>query len=363
MKTNYVTLSTRVTEAEEKLLRAYLKQIGHTNYSILKEFVNGLLTAAQEANLDLSDTPPPMPPIEDDRVEDESLDLSDLLGQPMTEVNLVSLCDDLHRHLKSKGIETEVTASGAIKIDGERLTTPKVLPFLQKCAIENSALQPLLFKSASEVMNALRSAIITNQRIRARIDGVELQSYDYNGLVPFQSITDSDKFVLYDSVNQVVTDLDYNTYRQSTNVQIEVIKARISFNPYSPKILDFKNDEYGRPCNFINIYRKPLWQLSDDIGVEEGRKYKPSPLFFEFMNHLFPDKECQEFVFDWLHYALTDRCETYLVLNGAKGIGKNLFSELLCKPLMGEKNHKIAHPSALTSDFNAILADSRMIVS
>ena len=281
----------------------------------------------------------------------------------MTEVNLVSLCDDLHRHLKSKGIETEVTASGAIKIDGERLTTPKVLPFLQKCAIENSALQPLLFKSASEVMNALRSAIITNQRIRARIDGVELQSYDYNGLVPFQSITDSDKFVLYDSVNQVVTDLDYNTYRQSTNVQIEVIKARISFNPYSPKILDFKNDEYGRPCNFINIYRKPLWQLSDDIGVEEGRKYKPSPLFFEFMNHLFPDKECQEFVFDWLHYALTDRCETYLVLNGAKGIGKNLFSELLCKPLMGEKNHKIAHPSALTSDFNAILADSRMIVS
>ena len=80
MKTNYVTLSTRVTEAEEKLLRAYLKQIGHTNYSILKEFVNGLLTAAQEANLDLSDTPPPMPPIEDDRVEDESLDLSDLLG-------------------------------------------------------------------------------------------------------------------------------------------------------------------------------------------------------------------------------------------------------------------------------------------
>lgn len=79
MKTNYVTLSTRVTEAEEKLLRAYLKQIGHTNYSILKEFVNGLLTAARDADLDLSEVPPPMPESEDMDTDSDS-DLSDLLG-------------------------------------------------------------------------------------------------------------------------------------------------------------------------------------------------------------------------------------------------------------------------------------------
>jgi hypothetical protein len=56
------------------------------------------------------------------------------------------------------------------------------------------------------------------------------------------------------------------------------------------------------------------------------------------------------------------RCETYLVLNGAKGIGKNLFSENFCKPLMGTHNHKVAQPSALESNFNALLKDCRMIV-
>jgi len=77
MKTNYVTLSTRVTEAEEKLLRAYLKEIGHTNYSILKEFVNGLLLAAKEAGVHPVEDMEELPPIPTE--DDANID-SELLG-------------------------------------------------------------------------------------------------------------------------------------------------------------------------------------------------------------------------------------------------------------------------------------------
>ena len=274
----------------------------------------------------------------------------------------VELVHDLMKDLKEAKVSITVSATGSVKIDGEKLNTTNVFGFLQKAALGDPKYNPLMLAPASETLNQMRSSAIALSRIKAEIDGIVVQSYDFEGLIPFQSITESERFCLYDSKNDAVTDLDYKAYKQSEGPQVKIVKARIVFNPYSPKVLDFRSDDYGRPCNFLNTYKKPLWQLSSDIGVEEGKKYKPSPLFFDFMNHLFIDPKCREFVFDWLHYALTDRCETYLVLNGAKGIGKNVFSELLCKPLMGDANHKVAQPSALTSDFNALLADSRMIV-
>ncbi len=82
----------------------------------------------------------------------------------------------------------------------------------------------------------------------------------------------------------------------------------------------------------------------------------------EFMEHLFPDSECRRFVWSWMHHALTNRAETYLVLNGKKGIGKNLFSENFLRILVGEDNWKVAQESIVTSDFTAVLDKSRMVV-
>jgi hypothetical protein len=49
-------------------------------------------------------------------------------------------------------------------------------------------------------------------------------------------------------------------------------------------------------------------------------------------------------------------------LNGAKGIGKGIFTDYICKVLIGKENHKQAPPSGLDSNFNAILENCRMIV-
>jgi hypothetical protein len=50
------------------------------------------------------------------------------------------------------------------------------------------------------------------------------------------------------------------------------------------------------------------------------------------------------------------------VLNGAKGIGNGIFTDHLCRSLLGKDNHVIAPTGALESNFNAILKDKRMIV-
>lgn len=275
----------------------------------------------------------------------------------------LNLCREAIEHLKNSGRRVEITSSGKIKIDGEAINNNSVFGFIQTLALENVKFQPLLLTPMPEVVNSFRIILVSVAKERPQYTQVPIQSYDYSKYIPFQSITDGGKYIIFDTETNKITDLDYSVFKSNPETsKMEVVRGRIEFNPYSPKPLEFKEDAYGRSCNFLNTYNKPSWQYSENIGVDKGGEYKPSPLFFDFMAHLIPDSGCREFVFDWLHYALTDRCETYLVLNGAKGIGKNLFSEHLCKPLMGPANHKIAQPSALTSDFNAILEDSRMIV-
>jgi hypothetical protein len=265
--------------------------------------------------------------------------------------------------LREQRVLVEMTPAGYIKINSEKLTKNNTFDFVQRHAIEDPALQRLLLIPATELMTSFKVVISKASRVKVQYDPVTIQNYDYSDLIPFQSITDASKFILFDAKIGKVTDIDFATFKSNPETsKHDVIRGRIEFNPYYPKQLDFRSDQYGRPCNFLNTYLKPAWQYAEDIGVEKGKSYTPPDIFFAFMEHLIPGADCRNFVFDWLHFAITDRCETYLVLNGAKGIGKNLFSEKFCKPFMGEFNHKIAQPSALTSDFNALLLDCRMIV-
>jgi hypothetical protein len=49
-------------------------------------------------------------------------------------------------------------------------------------------------------------------------------------------------------------------------------------------------------------------------------------------------------------------------MNGIKGLGKNILSDIIFKALLGRNNHKVAHQEALSKGFNAILKECRMIV-
>lgn len=273
------------------------------------------------------------------------------------------LVQKLYYQLRDQGAFIKVTSAGMVSVNDEKIPSKSVLQFLQGICRTSPEYQSLLMVEPTAFLSSFRITHSQTTRARPDYEPVQVQNYNYNGLIPFQSVTDSTKYILFNTETGTVTDLDFKTFKENRDTAgIDPIRGRIEFNPYSPKPIDFRNDQYGRPCNFLNTYKKPEWQEDREITKGEAEGCKPPQIFTDFMLHLFPDRDCRTFVLDWLHFALTDRCETYLVLNGAKGIGKNLFSENFCKPLMGVNNHKVAQPSALESNFNAILKDSRMIV-
>lgn len=272
------------------------------------------------------------------------------------------LVADFYSHLREEGSVIKVSTQGSIRVDEELIKPNQALQWVQSRVKDREELRPLLLMEVPKMLAMFRVAHARFMRNTPQYDDVRLQHYDYEGLIPFQSVTDAKRFALFDTKTNSVMDLDYATFKESMGTRVEAIRGRIEFNPYFPQPISFRPDQYGRPCNFLNTYKKPEWQDSVTLDSSEIKNMKPNPLIIEFLTHLFPDSDSFRYVLDWLHFALTDRCEVYLVLNGAKGIGKNIFSENLCKALMGNNNHKMAHLGALETNFGALLKDCRMIV-
>jgi hypothetical protein len=140
------------------------------------------------------------------------------------------------------------------------------------------------------------------------------------------------------------------------------IPSIFSFDPYNisayrPIVLE------GMKLTQFNLYQPPKWMESDKEGnhIIGASDVKLPEIIHEFMSHIFPDPKARAFVWCWMHYALVSRCETYLVLNGKKGLGKGLFVEHILARIVGEDNFKLAPESFLTSDFNSSLDKGRLI--
>lgn len=140
------------------------------------------------------------------------------------------------------------------------------------------------------------------------------------------------------------------------------IPSIFSFDPFNIapfRIVQHENLELTQ----FNLYQPPAWMEANEQGehLVSAEDVKLPQLFHEFMEHVFPDKKARNFVWGWLYFALTSRAETYLVLNGKKGLGKGVLAEEFTKALVGEDNFKIAPESFLTSDFNSSLDKGRVV--
>jgi len=226
---------------------------------------------------------------------------------------------------------------------------------------------PYIIKPSVILWETLRMAIkfyATQATRDAFMSADGFNSFDYSQLRPFVSVDKDGQVTFVHAQTKEIYPLSFKNYEKflPKGMQQSPLFGIISFDPYNPEKLGFT--EYrGQTVNKVNTYNRPEWQLGNALSDKEKKDQAILPSIFEdFFKTLFPSDESREFALDWLHFAMTKRCETYLVLNGAKGIGKGIFTDKICRILLGEKNWKQAAPSALESNFNAMLVNSRMIV-
>jgi hypothetical protein len=268
--------------------------------------------------------------------------------------------------------ETKISPQGAIRINSEKVDHKNFSEwYINLCkepAFKEFGQILFIAPTPNVFFEDFRRGLKLHQAQRkyGGLKGVDvIKDFTFNDLVPFVSIENVNIKMFYNVKSGEIYPLDHKVYEltEDKDSRRVPIRAVIKFNPYRPEQIYVGDSDYGKECTHINTFKRPEWQLPRELTVEERKTYCKLPSIIDrFMSHLFPDDNCRNFVYDWLHYALTKRCETYLVLNGAKGIGKGIFTDHLCKALIGKKNHLIAPPGGLDSQFNAMLKDKRMIV-
>ncbi len=218
----------------------------------------------------------------------------------------------------------------------------------------------------SEISEQCKTAIYAKASKQFGATGMETKFEIEN----FRYILDvkTDKEHLFNMAFRKVSDVAISAYKklltpEQRNVFMsQPIPSIFSFDPYNIAAYRIVELE-GMPLTQFNLYQPPKWMESDKEGnhaIGAADVVLPE-IIHEFMSHIFPDPKARAFVWCWMHYALVSRCETYLVLNGKKGLGKGLFVEHVLARIVGEDNFKLAPESFLTSDFNSSLDKGRLI--
>ncbi len=294
------------------------------------------------------------------------MQVSELENRPESLEEIIELSD-----LLIKNRDVQISKAGVLQIDSEKITHKNIEKELAELFRhhEFKKFQHLMFtyNPASRILDVLKRTIKLQMKEEKNSDlrGSDLiRSFSYDDYRPIRCI-ESNNYTFINTKTNEVANLSYDTYDECVpkDIRKEPIKGKVLFNPYIPRQIYtevFKN----QIITCANRYVRPEWQLDREL-TEEERKIVPRlpESIARFMETLFPSAASREFVYDWLHHAVTERCETYLVLNGAKGIGKGLLTDYICKKLMGKENHRIATPSLVDGNkFNAILHECRMIV-
>lgn len=188
---------------------------------------------------------------------------------------------------------------------------------------------------------------------------------DYLELIPVVDIETGQRKLLNPKTNSISGVL-YDVWEMSVGRALKneamgtKINARLTYDPYTLDSNYLQPYEGLGSVLVINTYVPPEWRKKP-LTEEEKKDIRCPPLALRLLNHLFPDKDCLEYVLNWLYNALVIRNETYLVLNSAKGVGKGVFTALV-KALVGAEHYTEASRGFLESQFNSLLSNKRMVV-
>jgi len=165
---------------------------------------------------------------------------------------------------------------------------------------------------------------------------------------------------LYDLRRKRISDISWCAFRTKYHKD-EVAALRDSvdyghffFHPNKPHLEVIEED--GDSIWHVNTYIRPLW-----LDNKPSQDCKIPPRIDFLLDHLFPCPQSRQYALGWLYNAITARNETYLVLNGRKGIGKGLFEKLVMA-LVGSENSAIPSHGFLNKEFNSIMRNKRLII-
>jgi len=276
------------------------------------------------------------------------------------------IIEDFFNYIK-ESLSLRISPNGVMSINEEKvkpLTLINIINMIPDSELRQRVASLNAGISADSLYGEIKKQfLILNKKHNASFSSADIVGIDFSTSIPIVSIKNADEKIFWDTESRKFFKYDYRTYTETVKDRVAPIPAYILFNPYRPEIKYVDYGENGKLATHFNLYQRPSWQYERELDPAEAKNYtKPPFMIAKFMAHLFPNYESREFVYDWLHHAITSRCETYLVLNGSKGIGKGIFAENICKNLIGSNNFKIAQPSALENGFNSILSECRMIL-
>lgn len=168
---------------------------------------------------------------------------------------------------------------------------------------------------------------------------------------------------MIDMQTRRITDLHFDVWARMcglNEVEKKKIIPRIGERRYNPLSLDsIKQVDYLKMTIVeVNTYIPPKWMLKT---VDSPDPYPIPSLVDRFLKHLLPDETCRNYVFNWMRNMLVaPKNGTHLILCCGKGTGKTTFVELL-ESLVGFENYHKGPKDFLTSSYNTILEDKRLI--
>lgn len=225
-------------------------------------------------------------------------------------------------------------------------------------------------KIALQVETSLKNKAEEEENSERELDGAG--NLNYRNLEIFVDITSNEKFVFNRKRKEISPDISYEFFEdylaKNDLLKDKSLNCMIGKEIYDPtdyrRIYPLEIEDVSG-ASVVNSYKSPEWRLNKD-----GSFYEPSEeeieglecpsLILEFLHHLFPNDEHRDYVYFWVRTAITSKCQTYLVLNGTKGAGKNLFFELLTH-LVGGSNSSFGPRSAFTSHFNSFLLRKQIV--
>jgi len=182
---------------------------------------------------------------------------------------------------------------------------------------------------------------------------------DRESLIPIIDLKTAKRRV-FNTITRTISLVSYEAW------EAKISKEERKFIPQLLRDVVFKYDPYNLEnaslTDFeemktvkINLYKPPKWRL-----LPPPEKIECPSEIWKVYTHLFPDKDCLDYILHWTYTTLLHRNETYLVLNGIKGLGKGIFCSILAA-LVGREHFTAAPSSFLDSNFNATLDQKRLI--